>query len=234
MSPSDKRPLLDYFADLEDPRIDRTKHHPLINVVFISICATVAGAEGWTDMETFGQSKRRWLSQFLDLSGGIPSDDTFRRVISRLDPDAFEQRFRQWTAAVARRVGQSEGDQIALDGKTLRGSVDRDQDTTDRRGKPKAPLHLVSAWASEQRLTLAQETVGEKTNEISALPDILEVLELSGCLVTIDGAQKFLRNGHAERHCRADQGGRRGLRFGAKEQPSKTLWGREVLFRRRG
>lgn len=192
MQTPEKRPLLDYFADLEDPRIDRTKDHPLINVVFIAICAVISGAEGWTDMETFGNSKRRWLSQFLDVSEGTPSDDTFRRVISRLDPEAFEERFRQWTAAVARRIGQSEEDQIALDGKTLRGSVDRDKDTTSRRGEPKAPLHLVSAWASEQRLTLAQETVGEKTNEISALPDILEVLELSGCLVTIDamGTQK--------------------------------------------
>lgn len=200
MSTPVKRPLLDYFTDLEDPRVDRTKRHPLINVLFIAICAVISGGEGWADMETFGYSKRRWLARFLDLSNGTPSDDTFRRVISRLDPRRFEERFRQWTAAVARRIGRArgkvEGEVIALDGKTLRGSVDKDQSTVARRGGPKAPLHLVSAWASEQRLVLAQEEVGEKTNEISALPEVLRALELSGCLVTIDamGTQKEIAN----------------------------------------
>lgn len=197
MNTPKERSLLDYFADLEDPRIDRTKDHPLINVVFIAICAVIGGAEGWTDMETFGQSKHRWLAQFLDLSGGTPSDDTFRRVISRLDRRAFEHRFRRWTAAVVRRIGETEEGEaslsrVALDGKTLRGSVDRDKDRIRRDGKKKAPLQLVSAWAEEQRLTLAQETVGKGTNEISALPDVLEALELSGALVTVDamGTQK--------------------------------------------
>lgn len=197
MSSLAKRTLLDYFADLEDPRIDRTKKHPLINVVFIAVCAVIAGGEGWSDMETFGQSKRRWLAQFLDVSKGTPSDDTFRRVISRLDPRAFEDRFRRWTAAVAQRTREGEeeeveGEHVALDGKTLRGSADRDRETIRRNGAAKDPIQLVSAWAEEKRLTLAQEAVEEGTNEISALPDVLEALELSGTLVTIDaiGTQK--------------------------------------------
>lgn len=210
MSSPVRRPLLDYFADLDDPRIDRTKDHPLINVVFIAVCAVIAGGEGWTDMETFGQSKRRWLAQFLDVSEGTPSDDTFRRVISRLDPKAFEDRFRRWTAAVVQRSrkgeagqkdegepgtsdpGTLEGEHVALDGKTLRGSFDRDRETLRRAGAAKDPIQLVSAWAKENRLILAQETVEEGTNEISALPGVLGALELSGALVTIDaiGTQK--------------------------------------------
>ena len=208
MSTARKPPLIDHFADLEDPRIDRTKDHPLINVLFIAICAVISGAEGWTDMETFGESKRKWLAQFLDLLNGTPSDDTFRRVISRLDPTAFEDRFRRWTAAVGRRIEQedsknegsgssSEAGVIALDGKTLRGSADRDKSTlaregTSREGTSKAPLHLVSAWASDKRLVLAQERVEEKTNEINALPEVLDALDLEDSLVTIDaiGTQK--------------------------------------------
>lgn len=206
MSTARKPPLIDHFADLEDPRIDRTKDHPLINVLFIAICAVISGAEGWTDMETFGESKRKWLAQFLDLSNGTPSDDTFRRVISRLNPTAFEDRFRRWTAAVGRRIERedsedsknegsgsfSEAGVIALDGKTLRGSVDRDKSTLAREGTSKAPLHLVSAWASDKRLVLAQERVEEKTNEISALPEVLAALGLEDSLVTIDaiGTQK--------------------------------------------
>lgn len=145
MSSPAKRTLLDYFADLEDPRVDRTKDHPLINVIFIAVCAVIAGGEGWSDMETFGRSKRRWLAQFLDVSKGTPSDDTFRRVIARLDPRAFEDRFRRWTSAVAQRTregeeGEVEGEHVALDGKTLRGSADRDRETIRRNGEDKAPI----------------------------------------------------------------------------------------------
>lgn len=184
--------LIDYFQDLEDPRIDRTKRHPLINVLFMAICAVLGDAEGWEDIETFAKSKQAWFAQYLKLPEGphpVPSDDTFRRTISRLDPAAFEEAFRRWVAAVAKRIG---GEIIALDGKTVRGSYNRDTDTLASEGAPQKPLHMVSAWASEQRLVLAQEVVGDKTNEISVLPDLLEVLELEGCLVTIDamGTQK--------------------------------------------
>lgn len=236
MSSPANRTLLDYFADLEDPRVDRTKEHPLINVVFIAVCAVIAGGEGWSDMETFGQSKRRWLARFLDVSKGTPSDDTFRRVISRLDPRAFEDRFRRWTAAVVQRAGdvgeeEVEGEHIALDGKTLRGSADRDRERVRRTGEAKAPIQLVSAWAKEKRLTLAQETVEEGTNEISALPDVLEALELSGALVTIDaiGTQKEIAE---QIETQEGEYVLALIRPGAKEQPPTALRRCEVVFRR--
>ncbi|NBB85903.1 MAG: ISAs1 family transposase [Bacteroidetes bacterium] len=120
----------------------------------------------------------------------MPSDDTYRRTIGRLDPEAFEEAFREWVAAVAKRT---HGEIIALDGKTVRGSGDRDADTIRAQGAPQKPLHLVSAWASEQRLVLAQKAVDAKTNEVCVLPDLLEMLELEGCLVTIDARAE----GHA-------------------------------------
>jgi predicted transposase YbfD/YdcC len=178
--------LIDYFQDLEDPRMDRRKDHPLVNILFIAICAVLSGAEGWRSIETFGEAKQRWLAQFLHLPEGdhpVPSDDTYRRTISRLDPEAFETAFRSWVASVAKRI---DGEVLALDGKTLRGSYDRDGEVLQSSGSSQEPLHLVSAWASEQRLVLAQETVEDKTNEITVLPDLLEVLEVEGCLVTID------------------------------------------------
>ena len=166
--------------------MDRRKDHPLINILFIAICAVLSGAEGWRSIETFGEAKQRWLAQFLQLPEGdhpVPSDDTYRRTISRLDPEAFETAFRSWVASVAKRI---DGEVLALDGKTLRGSYDRDGEVLQSNGSSQEPLHLVSAWASEQRLVLAQETVEDKTNEITVLPDLLEVLEVEGCLVTID------------------------------------------------
>jgi predicted transposase YbfD/YdcC len=178
--------LIDYFQDLEDPRMDRRKDHPLVNILFIAICAVLSGAEGWRSIETFGEAKQRWLAQFLHLPEGdhpVPSDDTYRRTISRLDPEAFETAFRSWVASVAKQI---DGEVLALDGKTLRGSYDRDGEVLQSKGSSQEPLHLVSAWASEQRLVLAQETVEDKTNEITVLPDLLEVLEVEGCLVTID------------------------------------------------
>jgi len=188
------RSLLDYFQDLEDPRMDRRKAHPLVNVLFIAVCAVLSGAEGWRSIETFGEAKKRWLAQYLNLPEGprpVPSDDTYRRTISRLDPEAFEEVFRAWVASLMTRI---DGEVIALDGKSLRGSRDRDETALQEHGVPKKPLHLVSAWASEQRLVLAQQAVDAKTNEITVLPDLLEMLELDGCLVTIDamGTQKTI------------------------------------------
>jgi len=147
--------LLDHFQDLEDPRMDRRKAHPLLNVVFIAICAVLSGAEGWRSIETFGEAKQQWFAQFLQLPDGkhpVPSDDTYRRTISRLDPEAFETAFRRWVASVARRI---DGDVLALDGKALRDSCDRDGEVWQADGTPggmpQEPLHLVSAWATEQR-----------------------------------------------------------------------------------
>ena len=168
-------PLLGYFDDLEDPRVNRTKWHELAEVLFIAIAGSIAGADGWRELEAFGHAKRDWLSRYLPLPHGIPSDDTFRRVIARLDPEAFEACFRQWMAAA---VVRSQGDLISIDGKTLRGSYDR--------ADGKAPLHMVSAWASANRLVLAQERVEERSNEITAIPKVLELLDLRGSIVTID------------------------------------------------
>jgi predicted transposase YbfD/YdcC len=198
--------LIDCFQDLEDPRLDRTKRHPLINIVFMALCAVLSDAEGWSDIEDFARVKQDWFAQHLDLPEGprrVPSDDTFRRVFARLDPEAFEASFRRWVAAVAERLegcpqgrpeGRPQSEVIALDGKTVRGSADRDAATVDAEGGPVAPLHLVSAWATEQRLILAQQTVESKTNEITVLPDLLAALDLAGCIVTIDamGTQKTI------------------------------------------
>lgn len=167
--------LFDHFRTLEDPRWDRYKLHKFNDILFITICATLCGADGWTDLEHFAHAKYDWLRRYLELPGGVPSDDTFRRVISRIKPQAFEACFRRWVAAV---VEQTPGEVIAIDGKTLRGSYD----THDQ----KAALCMVSAWASANRLILAQEQVSDTSNEITALPALLAILELSGCLVTID------------------------------------------------
>ena len=167
--------LFEHFQDLEDPRWDRYKLHKFNDLLFITICATICGADGWQDLEQYALAKQDWLKRYLELPGGLPSDDTFRRVISRIDPEAFEACFRRWIAAV---VEHTDGELIAIDGKTLRGSYDR--------GDGKAALSMVSAWASANRLVLAQEQVSDKSNEITAIPALLTALEISGCLVTID------------------------------------------------
>lgn len=167
--------LFEHFQNLEDPRWDRYKLHKFNDLLFITICATICGADGWQDLEQYAHAKEDWLRRYLELPGGLPSDDTFRRVISRIDPEAFEACFRRFVAAV---VEHTDGELIAIDGKTLRGSYDRDDD--------KAALCMVSAWASANRLVLAQEQVSDKSNEITAIPALLSALEISGCLVTID------------------------------------------------
>lgn len=168
-------PLLDYFDELDDPRVERSKLHSLTEILFIAIAGTIAGAEGWRELEAFARVKRPWLARYLTLPHGVPSDDTFRRVISKLSPARFEACFREWMAAA---VSQSEGALISIDGKTLRGSYDR-QDG-------QAPLHMVSAWASANGLVLAQEKVAAHSNEIAVIPKVLEILELRGSIVTID------------------------------------------------
>ena len=173
--------LMEQFAKLEDPRIDRTKRHKLIDIVTIAICAVICGADTWVDVALFGRSKREWLEQFLELPGGVPSHDTFGRVFARLDAQQFEACFMDWVQAV-NQVFQSQ--LVAIDGKTLRRSHDR------YAGKP--ALHLVSAWASANRLALAQAKVEGHSNETTAIPELLRALEVSGCVITIDamGCQK--------------------------------------------
>lgn len=163
-----------HFASVTHPRIERSKDHALLDISIITICAVVCGAEGWVAVEEFGKSNREWLSRFLDLPAGIPSHDTFGRVFARIDPEQFQHCFLSWLRAMQVR----RPDVIAIDGKTHRGSHDRST------GKPM--LHLVRAWATENRLVLGHVAVDEKSNEITAIPALLELLDLRGSTVTID------------------------------------------------
>jgi len=173
--------LLAPFATLVDPRIDRTKRYNLLDLIFIALCAVVSGANDCVAMEKFGKSKRAWLEKYLALPHGIPCHDTFTRVFSALDGDAFVACFLKWVEALHE---STDGQLVAIDGKTARATLDR--------AKGKNPFHIVSAWTSANRLFLGQEVVAEKSNEITASPKLLAVLELTGAIVTIDamGCQK--------------------------------------------
>lgn len=177
------RGLLRFFDGLEDPRMDRTKLHALSDILFISLCAILCGADSWAEVELFGRSKKEWLRQFLPLANGIPSHDTFGRVFSRLDPMQLEQCFLNWMAALAKI---SKGRLIAIDGKTLRRSFDK----ADNR----LAIHMVSAWCDANELVLGQLATEEKSNEITAIPRLLEMLNIEGAAVTIDamGCQKAI------------------------------------------
>jgi len=173
-----KKPLAaiaEHFSQVTDPRIDRTKEHKLMDIIAIAICAIICGAEGWTDIENYGNSKLHWLSTFLELPNGIPSHDTFGRVFSKLNGREFQRAFFEWVWAV-NDVIQSQI--INIDGKCLRGSHD------ERLGK--RAIYMVSAWAAENELVLGQRKVDEKSNEITAIPELLKILSLAGCIVTID------------------------------------------------
>lgn len=170
-------PLATSFASLLDPRVERTKHHQLLDIVLIAICAVVCGAEGWVEVAAFGRAKKKWLKRFLALPHGIPSHDTFGRVFAALDAAEFQRCFLEWVQAVNVLTA---GQVVAIDGKTLRRSHDQ------RQGK--AALHLVSAWATANRLVLGQVAVDAKSNEITAIPELLRLLDLKGCIVTIDAA----------------------------------------------
>ena len=178
--------VMDHFQDLEDPRIERSKRHGLLDIITIVIC----GADSWVFVEMFGKSKEEWSRNFLDLPNGIPSHDTFGNVFSRLDPDRFQECFMEWTQAVADLLP---GEVVAIDGKTVRRSHDK------RPGRQ--AIHLVSAWAAANTLTLGQVKTDQKSNEITAIPRLLELLELNGCIVTIDamGCQKEISQGILDR-----------------------------------
>lgn len=173
-----KKPLEaieEHFSKVTDPRKDRTKDHKLMDIIAIAICAVICGAEGWVDIELYGKSKQPWLSTFLELPNGIPSHDTFGRVFSLIDAQQFQLAFYEWVWAVNDIL---QGQIINIDGKCLRGSDD------NRLGK--RAIYMVSAWATENEIVLGQRKVDEKSNEITAIPELLKMLALAGCLVTID------------------------------------------------
>jgi predicted transposase YbfD/YdcC len=170
-----------HFASVKDPRIERTKAHNLLDIIAIALLAVLSGAEGWEEIETYGEAKQEWLKEFLELSNGIPSHDTFSRVFARIDPKEFQESFSDWLKTVTEKLGV---EVIAIDGKTLKGSYDREEE--------KKALHLVSAWSSSHRLVLGQQKVKNKSNEITAIPGLLEMLSIEGAVLTLDamGCQK--------------------------------------------
>jgi predicted transposase YbfD/YdcC len=172
-----------HFADLIDPRAERSRRHELLDIIGIALCAVISGADSWTAIEAYGHAKRDWLARSFRLPNGIPSHDTFRRVFCLLGPEAFQRSFADWVAALA-ECGVGSRRAIPIDGKTVRRS--------GRRGGGLAPLHLVSAWAGANHVSLGQVAVDDKSNEITAIPRLLALLDLSGALVTIDamGCQK--------------------------------------------
>jgi predicted transposase YbfD/YdcC len=174
MEEVDLRDLESLFSQVEDLRVERTKYHRLRDIIIIAICGVICGAEGWEEIEEFGKAKEAWLSDLLKLPNGIPSHDTFGRVFARLDPKQFEASFVEWVKGISKTVKGV----IAIDGKTLRRSHDH--------AAGKKALHVVSAWAVESRLVLAQIATEEKSNEITAIPVLLRQLALAGCIVTID------------------------------------------------
>jgi predicted transposase YbfD/YdcC len=175
--------FIEHFSILPDPRVDRTKKHILIDILFIGVCTVVCGGEGFTDMEDFATAKEDWLRKYLELPGGIPSHDTFRRVFSIMDPGEFVACFVAWSQALHEAT---RGEVIALDGKTIRHSFDIAS------GQP--ALHIISAWASENGLALGHVKVDNKSNEITALPKLLKMLDIKGKTITMDamGCQKEL------------------------------------------
>jgi predicted transposase YbfD/YdcC len=170
-----------HFANLPDPRVSCTCQHELSDVIIIALCAVISGADSWYEIAAFGRAKKAWLAGFLKLPNGIPSHDTFNRVFSALDPVAFQDCFTNWVNAICDKLGYQF---LRIDGKSLRGSADA--------GKGLGCLHTVSIWASDNGIVLGQAAVDHKSNEITAIPKLLEVLDLKGAIVTIDamGCQK--------------------------------------------
>jgi len=193
MTPKPLEVIEEHFSKVKDSRKDRTKEHKLIDILVIAICAIICGAEGWVDIELYGNSKLHWLKTFLALPNGIPSHDTFGRVFSMIDAQQFQLAFYEWVLAVNEII---QGQIINIDGKCLCGSDDQ------KLGK--RAIYMVSAWATENEIVLGQRKVDEKSNEITAIPELLKILSISGCIVTIDaiGTQtniaKTIMEAHAD------------------------------------
>lgn len=164
-----------HFAGLSDPRTGNAKAHIFLEILIIAICAVICGADGWSDVELFGKNKKAWLKTFLKLPKGIPSHDTFGRVFAKIKPEEFQKRFMKWVKAIEQLTT---GQVIAMDGKQLRRSHDQQAG--------KAAIYMVSAWATQNQLVLGQTKVAEQSNEITAIPELLQLLEITGCIVTLD------------------------------------------------
>lgn len=192
--PKELHSFCDIFDDLDDPRVERTKLYPLPEILLATVCAVAAGCDGWSDIEDFCKIRLEYLRGYLPYDNGIPSDDTFRRVFRAIDPKQFQACFSRWSQQWFRHSDVRESATVAIDGKCLRGSID---------GAQRA-LYMVSAFASEARIVLGQTRVDQKSNEITAIPELLESLDLRGATVTIDAmgcqykiAQK-IRSGGAD------------------------------------
>jgi len=167
--------FMTYFSVIPDPRIERCKKHTLLDILFLTVSAVLSGAQGWEAIEDFGHAKLEWLKRFVKLSNGIPRHDTIARVMGRLEPAVLQKCFFEWMNDVALAI---DGDVVAIDGKSLRGSFDR--------ASRKNALHMVSAWSCTGGMALGQVRTSEKSNEVAAIPRLLELLELKKCIVTID------------------------------------------------
>ena len=190
MGKSGSSNIIDHFKNIEDPRIERNKKHLVWDIISLTICAVVCGCETWEEIELYGKEKEGWLKTILELPHGIPSHDTIRRLFIRLNPEQLQECFLSWVEAVRK---STEGEIVAIDGKTARRTHDRLKD--------KAPLHMVSAWSHENRLILGQVKTDEDSNEITAIPRLLKLLELKGSIVTIDaiGTQKEIAEAIVEK-----------------------------------
>jgi len=167
--------LQEAFSPLKDPRVDRHKRHMLIDIIILTICAVISGADGWEAIEQFGKNKEDWLKKWIDLENGIPSHDCIARVIARIPSTEMSECFIAWVNGVTEIT---DGEVVAIDGKTARHSYNR----KDKLGA----IHMVSAWANQAGMSLGQVKTEEKSNEITAIPVLLDMLEIKGCIITID------------------------------------------------
>jgi predicted transposase YbfD/YdcC len=209
--PMTKKTIDSFFEKIQDHR-HHNRLHKLIDVIIIAICGVVAGADTYEQIENFGKKREKWLLKFLELPHGIPSHDTFGRIFERMNPNEFQNSFMGWIAAITE---QTKGQVIAIDGKTLRRSHDKSND--------KKAIHMISAWASSNQVVLGQLKTEEKSNEITAIPNLLKLLDISGCIITIDamGTQKKIAK------TIIDKGG--DYIFALKEN-HKMLYAETVLF----
>lgn len=185
------QPLIDELLELPDPRVERTKKHLLVDIIILTVCAVLSGVEDWVSVERYGRAKRKFLGRFLALPNGIPSHDTIGRVFSLLDSSALSQCFANWIKAAAELTG---GEVVSVDGKTLRRSFDT--------ASSRSPIHMVNAWASRAMVSLGQLPSSGKGNEIETIPDLLDMLDIEDCTVTLDAmgcqrkvAEKIVQRG---------------------------------------